>query len=83
MISSDATILYRCWIWNVLRDSKMIFFRAAAAANDNDNAILPHPMSLPQTIFDEISLQPILTIPKAIWQMLLPPVIEFPLCNEM
>ena len=87
MISSDATILYRCWIWNVLRDSKMIFFRTAsyvaAAANDNDNAANTATPYVSTAAYIRWNfLQPILAIPEAIWQMLLPPVIEFPLCNE-
>ena len=65
---------------NVLRDSKMIFFRAAsyvaAAANDNDNAAHWYALRLYRSLlFDKISLRPILAVP--IWQMFLPPLIKF------
>ena len=65
---------------NVLRDSKMIFFRAASyvAANDNDNAARWYALRLYHSLlFDEISLRLILAIPGAIWQMFLPPLIKF------
>ena len=56
----------------------MISFRvasyvAAAAANDDDNAANAATLRLYRSLlFDEISLQPILAIPEAVWQTLLP-----------